>query len=67
MGRTAIHELMRMTSDVRKEIDKTESTDAIRAAADRQGMKTLRDNCIDLVIEGKTTVEEMLRVAYTVE
>lgn len=58
---------MKMTPDVRKEIDTTESTDNIRTAANKQGMKTLRDNCIDLVIEGKTTVEEMLRVAYTVD
>ena len=67
IGRTSIHEIMKMTPDVRKEIDTTESTDNIRTAANKQGMKTLRDNCIDLVIEGKTTVEEMLRVAYTVD
>lgn len=65
LGRTSIHEIMKMTTEIRKEIETTESTDLIREAANKQGMKTLEDNCRDLVIQGKTTVEEMLRVAYT--
>jgi type IV pilus assembly protein PilB len=67
LGRIAIHEIMEMTSEVRKEIDTSESTDLIRKAAAKQGMVTLEENCKDLVLSGITTVEEMLKVSHTVE
>ncbi len=67
LGRMAIHEIMRMTEDIRQVIDTSESTDLIRKSAHRQGMKTLEENCRDLVLEGITTVEEMLRVGQTVD
>jgi type IV pilus assembly protein PilB len=67
LGRIAIHEIMKMTSDIRKEIDTSESIDLIREAAKKQGMSTLEDNCRELVLSGTTTVDEMLRISETVE
>ncbi|MDP3386410.1 MAG: ATPase, T2SS/T4P/T4SS family [Eubacteriales bacterium] len=67
LGRISIHEIMKMTAEVRKEIDTTESTDLIRAAAAKQGMVTLEENCRDLVLSGITTIEEMLKVSHTVD
>lgn len=67
LGRIAIHEIMEMTAEVRKEIDTSESTDLIRQAASKQGMVTLEENCKDLVLKGITTVAEMLKVSHTVD
>lgn len=67
LGRISIHEIMKMTSEIRKEIDTSESTDLIREAANKQGMITLEENCRDLVLGGITTVEEMLKVSHTID
>jgi type II secretory ATPase GspE/PulE/Tfp pilus assembly ATPase PilB-like protein len=39
-----------------------ESTDAIRREAVRGGMRTLRQDALTKVLEGISTVEELLRV-----
>lgn len=67
LGRISIHEIMKMTSEIRKEIDTSESTDLIREAANKQGMVTLEKNCRDLVLSGITTVEEFLKVSHTID
>jgi type IV pilus assembly protein PilB len=67
LGRIAIHEVMKMNAEIRNEIDASKSTDSLRKAAMRQGMKTLEDNCKELVLNGTTTFEEMLRVVHTID
>ncbi len=67
LGRIAIHEIMKMTEEIRRIIDVSESTDAIRESTKTQDMRTLYDNCIELVLNGKTTVDELLRVAHTID
>lgn len=66
-GRTAIHEIMVVTRDIRELIDRRATTDQIRSVAIRQGMTTLMDTCIALVLEGVTTTQEMLKVTYSVD
>src|SRR6056297_144076 len=66
-GRTAVNEIMKVTGTIRNLVDKDATTDEIRQAALEEGMVSLRDNCRELVIRGVTTVEEMLRVAYTID
>jgi type IV pilus assembly protein PilB len=66
-GRTAVNEIMKVTGTIRNLVDKDATTDEIRKAALEEGMVSLRDNCKELVIKGVTTVEEMLRVAYTID
>ena len=66
-GRTAVNEIMKVTGTIRNLVDKDATTDEIRQAALEEGMVSLRDNCRELVIKGVTTVEEMLRVAYTID
>ncbi len=66
-GRTAIHEIMVVTRDIRELIDRRATEDQIRTVALRQGMTTLMDTCIQLVLEGVTTTEEMLKVTYSVD
>ena len=66
-GRTAIHEILVVTREIRELIDRKATTDQIRALAIRQGTTTLMDTCINLVLDGVTTTTEMLKVTYTVD
>jgi type IV pilus assembly protein PilB len=61
-GRLALHEVMTVTEDVeRLAVERASSTD-IAAVARRQGMVSLRDDGWRKVLDGVTSVEEILRV-----
>ncbi len=66
-GRTAIHEILVVTKEIRELVDRRASDDQIRAVSIRQGTSTLMDTCIKLVIDGTTTTQEMMKVTYTVD
>lgn len=66
-GRTAIHEILVVTKEIRELVDRRASDDQIRTMAIRQGTTTLMDTCIKLVLEGVTTTQEMLKVTYSVD
>lgn len=66
-GRTAVHEIMKINSDLRDAIYRQESTDVLKDIAVKNGMITLRENCKRLVLSGVTTLEEMLKVVYVQE
>ncbi|HHY82512.1 MAG TPA: Flp pilus assembly complex ATPase component TadA [Clostridiales bacterium] len=66
-GRTAIHEIMLMTRELRELVDHRASIDEIRSCAAKYGTITLRDSCVQLVQKGITTTEEMLKVTYSLE
>jgi type IV pilus assembly protein PilB len=61
-GRVAIYEIMAVTPEVRDMILKAAPTAELRRAAQTHGMKTLRQAGLIKVLEGVTTVEEVLRV-----
>ena len=61
-GRLALHEVMSVTEDVeRLAVERASSTD-IAALARKQGMATLREDGWAKVIQGVTSIEEILRV-----
>src|SRR5262244_2629598 len=64
-GRIAIYEVMPITEEVRDGILKNVPTAELRAVAQSQGMKSLRQAGLMKVIEGTTTVEEVLRVTLS--
>ncbi|WP_242857025.1 GspE/PulE family protein [Pseudobacteroides cellulosolvens] len=66
-GRIAIYEIMTINSEIRDLVAKNVTSDTIKAAAIKSGMKTLRANCARLVLSGVTTVDEMVRVTYSKE
>ncbi|HEV2320466.1 MAG TPA: GspE/PulE family protein, partial [Verrucomicrobiae bacterium] len=66
-GRHAIFEWMDTDNEIRQLILKSASTDQIRDAARRQGMKTLAEDGWRLVRIGVTTVEEVLSVTTAKE
>lgn len=61
-GRTGIHEFMRMDDDVRVEVMKGSDATVIRKVAVEKGMITLRKDAAKKVLDGVTTIEEVLRV-----
>src|SRR5215813_5632495 len=64
-GRVAIYEVMPVTEPLRDMILKNAATADIREQAQKDGMKTLRQAGLMKVIEGTTTVEEILRVTLS--
>jgi len=64
-GRVAIYEVMPVTEDLRTVILKGGTTAEIREMAQSQGMKTLRQAGLAKVLEGTTTIEEILRVTLS--
>ncbi len=61
-GRVAIYEVMPVTQELRDLILRNAPTAEIREVALSQGMRTLRQSGLAKVIDGMTTVEEILRV-----
>jgi len=61
-GRSALFEVLRVTPEIRGLILHSGFTAEIQDVARKQGMKTLREAGIQKVLEGATTVEEVLRV-----
>ncbi len=61
-GRTAIHEIMMLTDELRRMVTRNEPTEALKQKAIEEGMMTLRQVAERKVKEGITSVEELLRV-----
>ena len=61
-GREAVFEFLTVTEEMRQLILKRANGPEIRDLAQSQGMKTLRQEAIYKIIEGRTSIEEMLRV-----
>ncbi|MBA9084231.1 type IV pilus assembly protein PilB [Fontibacillus solani] len=60
-GRVAIHEVLFINNEIRELINSSASLNELREAAARQGMIQLMDDGIDKVIQGITTLQEVLR------
>jgi type IV pilus assembly protein PilB len=61
-GRLGIYEVMPVTSEIRQLIYSDAGTDAVRNALRRLGIKTLREEAVLHAVEGRTSLEEALRV-----
>jgi len=61
-GRIALYELMPVTDEIKDMIVRNASAQELRGSAQGRGMKTLREAGIARVLEGTTTIDEMLRV-----
>src|SRR5438309_257295 len=64
-GRVAIYEVMPVGEELRDAILKNASTAELRAIAETAGMRSLRQAGLMKVIEGTTTIEEVLRVTLS--
>src|SRR5438477_917078 len=64
-GRVAVYEVMPISEEIRDLILNDAATSEIREMAQRQGMKTLRQAGLIKVMEGTTTVQEVVRVTLS--
>ena len=65
-GRTAIHEILLCTPDMSSLIANGGKAPEIQKLAKENGTKILRDNVAELVMQGETTVDELVRVTYSI-
>jgi type IV pilus assembly protein PilB len=65
-GRTAIHEILLSTPEMAQLITRGAKADEIEVLAKEQGCKLLRDNVSLLVQDGRTSMDELVRVTYAV-
>ena len=64
-GRVAVFEIMNISQHVRGMITARESVDAIREyMVKHEAMQTIRMECMRLLINGETSVDEVIRTAY---
>lgn len=65
-GRTAIHEIIVTTPDIKELISSGATAEEIGAQATKNGTLLLRDNVTKMVLAGKTSVAELVKATYTV-
>ncbi len=61
-GRQGVFEFLQVTKDIKELILKRSSVQDIKELAMKEGMHTLRQEGIDKVLQGTTSIEEVLRV-----
>lgn len=66
-GRAGVYEIMSIDETVRALMRQQDGASDIQRAAQRAGMKTLRESALRKLFEGETTVEEVLRITSTIE
>ncbi len=65
-GRTAIHEIIHCSSGISTLIAEGAGKEQLENAAKKNGTKLLRDNVSELVQAGTTSIDELVRVTYSV-
>ncbi len=63
-GRTAIHELLDLSDNIREIILAKKPTSEIRREAQKEGMSFLRESALDRVRRGFTTLKEINKVTF---
>ena len=66
-GRIGVYEILPVTNKVKRLISRGASAEEIQDQALSEGMSTLRMSATRLVQEGVTSVEELMRIAYSNE
>lgn len=66
-GRVGVYELFRLNSKIRSHISHQMNLEELRKLASEAGMISLRQAAVELVLEGKTTTAEALRITRGME
>ncbi len=66
-GRIAIFELLLMSDGIRGLVVRRAPSVEIKALAVQEGMQTLRDDGLEKVLSGVSTIDEILRVVYVAD
>lgn len=63
-GRTGVHEMMMMSDEIKDKILEHAPAHVLRNLAVAGGMRTLQNDAVSKILNGTTTVDEVLRVIY---
>jgi type IV pilus assembly protein PilB len=66
-GRTAIHELLNMSDNIREMIIERRPGSEVRRAAEAEGLRSLREAALEKVFAGVSTLHEINRVTFVEE
>jgi type IV pilus assembly protein PilB len=66
-GRIAVHEILPVTRHIRDMIHKNAGVDEIRDYSAGHGMSSLKQEAVKLLRMGVTTIDEVMKIAYTQE
>src|SRR5437868_11387415 len=66
-GRTAIHELLNMSDNIREMIIARRPGSEVRRAAEAEGLRSLRESALEKVFAGVSTLHEINRVTFVEE
>lgn len=67
IGRVGVYEIMEITKEHRQYISEGKDTTALRELSLRTGMKTLKQSCKELVLDGITTMDELFKISFLKE
>ena len=66
-GRTAVFEIVLIDSTLERMISQGVSVEELKKYASTKNLRTLRDEVLDLVNDGRTSIEEAVRILFTAE
>lgn len=66
-GRSPIFEILKFDNDVRRMVSEHQSSSDIRQMLRSKGVRTLQDSCLELLLDGTTSMDEYRRISYTLE
>jgi type IV pilus assembly protein PilB len=66
-GRTAIHELLDLTDNIREMIVERRPGSEVRRAAEAEGLTSLRESALKKIFAGVSTLHEINRVTFVEE
>jgi type IV pilus assembly protein PilB len=66
-GRTAIHELLDLSDNIREMIVERRPGSEVRRAAEAEGLTSLRESALQKVFSGISTLHEINRVTFVEE
>ncbi|HBH95160.1 MAG TPA: type II secretion system protein GspE [Ruminococcaceae bacterium] len=65
-GRTAIHEIIVAGNDIREMIATNATAEQISDQARKKGTRLLRENVTEMVLDGRTSMDELVKASYSV-
>jgi type IV pilus assembly protein PilB len=65
LDRIGVYELLQMTPEIKRLIVGWATQDELRRQAEKQGMRSLRVEALNLVVEDTTTISEVIRSVYS--
>jgi MSHA biogenesis protein MshE len=66
-GRTGVYEMLEMTNEVVEAINSDDSGRFVQAARKQMAGETLRRDAVRLVVKGRTTIDEAMRISTQLE